>query len=135
MSIPKIPSNRLYSEADLNYNKLQDILASGDWKNADIETRHLILKASPGGEKGWLHRIDILAIPSTDLETINRLWINYSEGRFGFSIQKHIWLSLGGQIDVYNYEIFKKFSEEVGWFMKPEWLPDYEGKGWLVAML
>jgi len=126
MLTPKIPDSRLYTEVDLDYRLLQDLLAFKEWKKADVETRLLILKASPEGKKGWLDRFDIINLPSIDLNTINQLWFNYSNKRFGFSIQKDIWLSVGGQVDVYTYDTYKKFSECVGWFMKAEWLPEYD---------
>ncbi len=31
-----------------------------------------------------------------DLRTIDQLWVKYSNGRFGFSVQKRIWHSIGG---------------------------------------
>ena len=120
-----IPNNRLHTELDLDYRRLRDLLASGVWKKADLETRSLMLTVSRQQKRGWLSRLDILNINSTDLNTIDTLWLHYSNRRFGFSVQKRIWLSIGGQVDVYNYEIYKKFSESVGWFLKAEWLPGY----------
>ncbi|MCT7981234.1 GUN4 domain-containing protein [Laspinema olomoucense] len=126
MLIPEISDSYLYTEVDLDYRPLRDLLALQEWKKADIETRSLIIKASPEGKKGWLNRLDVINLPNTDLITLNKLWVNYSQKRFGFSIQKHIWLSLGGKIDAYTYENYKKFGECVGWFIKAEWLPKDE---------
>ena len=33
-------------------------------------------------------------------DKINQLWINYSNGKFGFSIQKQIWIELGGKLGI-----------------------------------
>ncbi|MGD1702118.1 GUN4 domain-containing protein [Dapis sp. BLCC M229] len=97
MLIPKIGNSDLYTEVDLDYRPLRDLLPFKEWKKADIETRSLILRASPEGKKGWLNRFDITNLPSSDLNTIEKLWLNYSNKRFGFSIEKHIWLSVGVQ--------------------------------------
>ena len=34
--------------------------------------------------------------PCEDLRTIDQLWVKYSDGRFGFSVQKRIYQNLGG---------------------------------------
>jgi len=38
---------------------------------------------------------DIDNFPCEDLRTIDQLWVKYSNGRFGFSVQKRIYQSLG----------------------------------------
>ncbi|WP_425335064.1 GUN4 domain-containing protein [Nostoc punctiforme] len=45
--------------------------------------------------------------PCTDLRTIDQLWVKYSNGRFGFSVQKRIWESVGKD--------YEKFGDRVGW--------------------
>ncbi|MEH2424372.1 MAG: GUN4 domain-containing protein [Nostoc sp.] len=45
--------------------------------------------------------------PCTDLRTIDQLWVKYSNGRFGFSVQKRIWESVGKD--------YGKFGDRVGW--------------------
>ncbi|MBW4592221.1 MAG: GUN4 domain-containing protein [Brasilonema angustatum HA4187-MV1] len=56
--------------------------------------------------------------PCTDLRTIDQLWVKYSGGRFGFSVQKRIWERVG--------EDYEKFGDRVGWrkgmFWNREWL-------------
>ncbi|MGV2390617.1 MAG UNVERIFIED_CONTAM: GUN4 domain-containing protein [Microcystis novacekii LVE1205-3] len=44
---------------------------------------------------------DIDNFPCEDLATINQLWLQYSQGKFGLSVQKRIYESLGGSG---NYE-------------------------------
>jgi hypothetical protein len=41
----------------------------------------------------------LLNFPCTDLRTIDGLWVKYSNGHFGFSVQKEIYLSVGGKAD------------------------------------
>jgi hypothetical protein len=41
--------------------------------------------------------------------------VKYSGGKFGFSVQKQIWLSVGGNPDASN-DIYKIFSDRVGWY-------------------
>ncbi|MFM6006400.1 MAG: GUN4 domain-containing protein, partial [Sphaerospermopsis kisseleviana] len=47
-------------------------------------------------------------------------WVKYSEGRFGFSVQKEIYQEVGGTRE-YNKEIWENFGDRVGW-RKDYWL-------------
>ena len=73
--------------------------------------------------------------PSGILTQIDSLWVKYSKGYFGFSVQKHIWESLGGKPDFNSSEeketwnknsneeteTWKKFGEQVGWYRDGAW--------------
>lgn len=63
----------------------------------------------------WLDLEDVENTPCKDLDKINQLWINYSNGKFGFSIQKQIWIELGGKLGIHNVAIADMFIKEVGW--------------------
>ena len=65
-------------------------------------------------EDGYLRPEDFRKFPRLDLLTIDRLWVHFSKGRFGFSIQKSIWEELGGRPNA-NPEIYQEFSERLGW--------------------
>jgi hypothetical protein len=56
------------------------------------------------------------------LRTIDQLWVKYSNGRFGFSVQKRIYQSLGGTKEYDESEVWQKFGDKVGWRKKNEWL-------------
>ncbi|MBE9142966.1 SAV_2336 N-terminal domain-related protein [Planktothrix mougeotii] len=115
---------QLLSAQGIDYTQLRDLLAEGKWKEADEETAKVILQASGQEKRGWLDKQDMEKIPSIDLQTIDQLWLKYSNGKFGFSVQKQIWLSVGGQPGYYNDEIYEKFGENVGWYIKDQekWL-------------
>ncbi|NET72242.1 MAG: GUN4 domain-containing protein [Sphaerospermopsis sp. SIO1G2] len=105
-----------------NYQQLRELLESGKWQEADLVTTRLII-ASVGREKqGWLRQEDIEKVPCVDLRAINNLWKNISQGKFGFSIQRQIWLEiipLGKSFDPY---FFHQFGDRVGWHNQDEWL-------------
>jgi len=119
---PIEPEVELLSEKNVDYTRLRNLLADGKWKEADQETIAVMLKATGREKEGWLNIESIETFPCADLRTIDRLWVKYSDGRFGFSVQKRIWESVGGKPDKYDYEIYKKFAEGVGWSVKGEWL-------------
>ncbi|HEY9611918.1 GUN4 domain-containing protein [Allocoleopsis sp.] len=50
-----------------------------------------MLKAAGREKEGWLNVKSIEMFPYADLRTIDSLWVKYSDGRFGFSVQNRIW--------------------------------------------
>lgn len=99
--------------------QLEDYLTQKEWRKADEETAWLFyLVMVQQGYQDW----DELCqnFPSETLNALDQLWVNYSEGRFGFSIQKRIWESVGGMPD-YDYETWEKFAIEVEWLVENKW--------------
>ncbi len=75
--------------------QLEDYLRQGDWRKADEETAWLFyLVMVRQGYQNWSELCQ--EFPSETLNEIDQLWVNYSQGHFGFSIQKHIWESVEG---------------------------------------
>ncbi|MGB3639077.1 MAG: GUN4 domain-containing protein [Rivularia sp. (in: cyanobacteria)] len=97
---------------------MRDLLKAGKWEEADGETLAVMLKVAGREEERWLDSDSIEKFPCTDLRTIDQLWVKYSDGRFGFSVQKRIWESVRGD--------YVKFGDRVGWrkgmFLSKEWL-------------
>jgi hypothetical protein len=120
-----VPSPRneveLKSAKGVNYSQLQQLLAAGKWKEADQETGKVMCQAAGRESEGWLRETDVDKFPCEDLRTINQLWLHYSKGKFGFSVQKEIYASLGGTRE-YNEEVWEKFGDRVGWKKGGRWL-------------
>ncbi|MEH2206227.1 MAG: GUN4 domain-containing protein [Nostoc sp.] len=111
--------NNLPSEKGVDYTRLRDLLKAGKWQEADEQTLSVMLKASSRQNEGWFNTKSINNFPCTDLRTIDQLWVKYSNRRFGFSVQKKIYRSVGGKTDgEYYKEAWEKFSDRVGWRMK-----------------
>ncbi len=83
-----------------------------------------MLKIACREKEGWLRVEDIKTFPSKDLCLIDTLWIKHSKGRFGFSVQKHIWESIGGTKNA-NYEIMCNLGDRLQWRINSCWV-DYE---------
>ncbi|KAF3890558.1 MULTISPECIES: GUN4 domain-containing protein [Nostocales] len=117
------------------YRNLHEFLQAGYWKNADSETRKLVFELA-GGEYSirdddyWLPLKGILNIAEADVQIIDRLWITYSQGRFGFSVQKQIFLECGGKLGLRDEkEVWEKFGDRVGWRLDKNrwvWLEDVQ---------
>ncbi|MFM6780448.1 MAG: GUN4 domain-containing protein, partial [Dolichospermum sp.] len=99
----------------------RDLLKAGEWKEADEETRRVMLAVAKRENESSLDVESIDNFPCADLRTIDQLWVKYSDGRFGFSVQKRIHQGLGGTRE-YNGKIWDKFGDKVGWRKGGNWL-------------
>ncbi len=107
--------------------RLRKLLTNQDFKEADIETRKILLHLSGRTHEGVLRNIDIENISCQDFREIDNLWIRYSKGRFGYSIQRQIWKKHGLEVETElvmipdnperaAYHLDKGFPVEVGWW-------------------
>ncbi|TAE58718.1 MAG: serine/threonine kinase [Nostocales cyanobacterium] len=115
-------NSQLKSAVGQDYTKLRDLLKEGEWKEADEETARVMLAVAKREKEGWLDVEHIDNFPCADLRTIDQLWVKYSNGKFGFSVQKRIYQSLGETIN-YDEKIWEKFGDKVGWRKRGNWLP------------
>ena len=89
-------------------------MAAKKWKEADLETDKRMLEVAGRESQGWFRLEDVENFPCLDLGTIDKLWIKYSNGKFGFSVQKQIYLSVGGTKE-YDQKVWEAFGDKVGW--------------------
>ena len=129
----------LSSAVGIDYRNLRKCLAVKDFESANKETKSIFEKISymditltnPDPQNTKIPRI-----PCTDIFTIDRLWVKYSEGRFGLSVQfiiwKDIYLRLYDEKEEFNRrekiesshdeldflaqsDAFRKFYDIIGW--------------------
>jgi hypothetical protein len=105
----------LRSDRGINYAPLQQLLAKQEFEAADRLTIEKMceLAGESAVQRKWLYFTEVERFPSTDLQTIDALWIAHSDGKFGFSIQRDIWLSLSK-----NWE---KLWAKIGWKSGNNW--------------
>jgi len=101
------------SDMNIDYTTLRDVLKSGDFKEADAETRRLLIRMSgeEAVKRGWIYWAEVRTIPDADMETLESLWQYFSEGKFGFVQQRKIWKKVRAAFD--------KYALEVSWFTAP----------------
>ncbi|MFB2917083.1 GUN4 domain-containing protein [Aerosakkonema funiforme] len=119
------PADDLSCERGVDYTKLRNLLASGNWKEATDETKAVILQAVGREQEDRLIVEDLEKFSCSDLRTIDNLWVKYSNGRFGFSVQRRIWENIGGKKDATrdaDYQTWRNFGEQVGWRLNDSWL-------------
>jgi len=100
----------LVSEHGADYSALKGALEKGDFREADAETRRLLIElAGPAAKtRGWVYFTEVRSIADADMNTIDNLWQHFSGGKFGFVPQRKVWQRCRGQFD--------KFALEVSWF-------------------
>ena len=83
----------------VDYAPLQQALALQQFEEADRLTSAILRQlAGPDAERrGYVYYSEVPAMASVDLESLDRLWVVYSQGRFGFSVQLRLLRSLGGR--------------------------------------
>jgi len=103
-----IPS-KLPSDVGMDYVPLATMLATGQLLEADQFTRDALIVISGAKAKGrdFVYFTDVKNIPNTDLATIERLWNQFSGGKFGYSVQKKKWRQSKGDFEV--------FCKKIGW--------------------
>jgi len=111
----EMPEPLIESEVGADYMPLLTALKLGRYEEADQLTRDLLITI--GGEatkkRGFVYYAEAPRLPYKDMMTIDRLWVAYSQGKFGYSVQKQIWNSkaVGGD--------FPKFVAQIEWTTGP----------------
>ena len=112
-------AEKLVSSVGIDYNNLRNLLAAKKWQKADQETARLMLQQAKREERGWLDRESIEEFPWEDLQTIDQLWVKYSNGHFGFSVQQRIYENVRERSED-DSEVWQTFRYMVGWLKKGE---------------
>ncbi len=121
-------ANMIHRQKDTNirtenaeYTRLRDLLAQGNWKEADQETWKIICFVVGRAQEGWLESDSLVNFPCEDLLLLDQLWVEFSQGHFGFSVQKRIYQSLGGK-NIFDDKIWQSMGDRVGWRSHGHWL-------------
>ncbi|HIK06223.1 MAG TPA: GUN4 domain-containing protein [Trichormus sp. M33_DOE_039] len=123
-TVKQQPVTTLNSAVGVDYHKLRDLLAINQWQLADQETWVVMCQALSKPIGSYFFMSDIAKLPCEDLQIIDQLWLKYSQGRFGFSVQKQIYESVDCD--------YVRFCATVGWHLynsnsPPSWqFPFYQ---------
>jgi len=100
--------------ASAYYDRVQRLLAGQQWQRADQETRVVMLERYGLDVDEPLQAKQLQGFPCTDLRILDQLWLKYSQGRFGFSVQKAIWQKYD-RLYWNKSEVWRTFADRVGW--------------------
>jgi len=114
----------LKSACNIDYRSLQVALAQQQFELADNLTREKLCELAGVGamQRKWLYFTEVERFPNLDLHTINALWWLHSEGKFGFSVQRKLWLSVGKD--------FTKLWPKIHWKSGNSWTKYPSGFTW-----
>ncbi|OMP07067.1 GUN4-like protein [Corchorus olitorius] len=87
-------------------------LAAQNFRQADEETRRLliVLAGEAAQKRGYVFFSEVQFISEADLKAIDDLWKQYSDNKFGYSVQKRLWEKVNKD--------FTKFFIKAGWMKK-----------------
>ncbi|XAR48712.1 hypothetical protein NMG60_11031616 [Bertholletia excelsa] len=96
----------------ISFDLLQQHLVAKNYRQADEETRRLliVLAGEAAQKRGYVFFSEVQFIPEADLKAIDELWRQYSDNKFGYSIQRRIWKKVNRD--------FTRFFLKVGWMKK-----------------
>jgi len=99
----------LISEAGVDYSPIEAALLDEAYEVADRLTLQKMCElAGPGAvQRKWIYFSEVHQFPIPDLQTLDQLWVVYSEGKFGFSVQRDLWLGVG--------QVWEKLWPKMGW--------------------
>ncbi|NJN92142.1 MAG: hypothetical protein HC878_18440 [Leptolyngbyaceae cyanobacterium SL_5_14] len=114
----------LQSAQGVDYFNLQELLIEQDFQAADRLTLEKLceLASDAAMQRKWIYFTEVESFPTVDLQTINLLWLVYSEGKFGYSVQRELWLGMGK-----NWE---KLWTVIGWKLGNNWTRYPQGFTW-----
>ena len=89
------------SAQGIDYAPLQRHLVLQEFEEADRLTSAILRElASPEAVgRGYVYYSEVPAMAAVDLESLDRLWVCYSRGRFGFSVQGRLLRACSGRWD------------------------------------
>jgi hypothetical protein len=112
IQLPDIPSI---------YSQLENLLKSQNFKEADLQTKRVMVVVAKRQKEGYLRVGDAENFPCKELRTIDNLWLRYGQGKFGISVQQEIYKNLGGTKQ-FNVNVWESFGDRVGWRKQGLWL-------------
>ena len=103
------------SSLDIDYTHLQQALLREHFEEADRLTSCALreLAGEKAVQRGYVYFSEVPPMESLDLTTIDRLWVAYSQGRFGFTVQARLLSALGGR--------YERLWPKIGWKNEGVW--------------
>ncbi len=124
-------SNTVYEQSLKEHllNELDYLMQQQRWREADLKSWQFILYSAGGKRETSLNSYRIKNFNCKDLKQLDTMWVKNSNGHFGYSVQKKIWLDTGNSLDFdwekgewrnWNEKGYNDFALRVGWREKDE---------------
>lgn len=107
----------------IDFTNLTRFLNQQNWRRANDETRRIILQSTGRTSVGWISPSDLQNLSCSNLKTIDTLWKENSNGRFGFSVQFPIYIDTGNRpAKMVSDDAFNRFGDRTGWRKDGDWI-------------
>ncbi|MBW4606100.1 MAG: AAA-like domain-containing protein [Hassallia sp. WJT32-NPBG1] len=102
-------------------DELNNLLVNKKWGEADSQTLRLMLYVANIEEQGYLDENSLKNFSCPNLRDIDLLWVQNSDGRFGFSVQKRIWVEEGLRLGITKWtaddeKAYERYVSRIGWY-------------------
>jgi hypothetical protein len=103
------------SAQGIDYAPLQQALSLQQFEQADRLTSEILrqLAGAAAVKRGYVYYSEVPPMAAFDLQSLDRLWLTYSQGRFGFSVQLRLLRSVAGRWD--------RLWPKLGWKLDGVW--------------
>lgn len=99
----------------VEFDRLEELLQSHKWKEANDETLRLFLVMANRKPDESLHAWMIRQFPQDQLNTIDALWSQASNGKFGLGIQGRLFAEAFEPLEISKSDVWPLFDELVAW--------------------
>lgn len=93
----------------MDYSPIEAALLDEAYEIADRLTLQKMCELAGEGavQRKWVYFSEVNQFPIADMKTLDTLWLVYSEGKFGFSVQRDMWIGVG--------KVWEKLWPKMGW--------------------
>ena len=114
-----VPKETFAALQELCYQQLKRYMVDGDWREADEYNYRVMIQVIGKRFGDYFTVEEVTTFPCTDLLRLDSLWVQHSQGKFGFSVQKDIYMRCGGKLEdgrqEYGRKSYIRFFQAVGW--------------------
>ncbi|QIR41898.1 hypothetical protein HCG51_35065 (plasmid) [Tolypothrix sp. PCC 7910] len=102
-------------------DELNNLLVNKKWQEADKRTERIMLYIANREEQGYFDPESLKKFSCDRFRHIDLLWLQNSNNRFGFSVQKEIWVKEGLKLGITEWtdddeKAYSRFASRVGWY-------------------
>ncbi len=123
----RVPEDTYQRLMEMSYGVLERYMQCREWRKADEYNYQVMVQVCKKESGSFLWIDELRNFPCQDLIRIDDLWLNYSDRKLGFSVQKVIWIEVGGKLDFATdinsaVKAGQKLGDIVGWRSNGRWI-------------
>ncbi len=96
------------------YQYLENLLKEQRYEEADRVTWRIVLQLAEAEGRGYLELDEVMLLPPAELVHLDQLWHRYSQGRWGFTVQRRLFEQAESD--------YSNLGKITGWMVDGTWL-------------